>query len=457
MTPKRNVAVIDIGKTNAKLALIDMHNLAELAVLKQPNMIIYGPPYPHFDVEALWQFIVNGLREFQHQYGIDAISVTAHGASCALLDEEGNLAAPILDYEHDGPDEVAEEYNALRPEFSETGSPCLPIGLNLGAQIYWQFKTFPDIKNCTRWIVTYPQYWVARLTGVIANEVTSLGCHTDLWNPHQADYSTMVQDQNWKHLMAPLRQANEAIGPVLLEFASNIGLAPTTPVYCGIHDSNASLYPHLLNCEPPFSVVSTGTWVICMAIGGQKMTLDPTRDCLTNVNALGRAVPSSRFMGGREFETIMHGHDQTYEPGDLDHVLDNEIMLLPSVETSSGPFQGMTHSWTVDETTLSSGERFVATSFYLALMTAECLGLIGSPGPILIEGPFADNDLFCDMLHASTGQRVEPVSGTGTSIGAALLCCVPQMATPTALTRNTSHCPKLKAYANLWMRSCDAK
>ena len=28
----------------------------------------------------------------------------------------------------------------------------------------------------------YPQYWAYRLTGVLANEVTSLGCHTDLWN-----------------------------------------------------------------------------------------------------------------------------------------------------------------------------------------------------------------------------------------------------------------------------------
>ncbi len=41
-------------------------------------------------------------------------------------------------------------------------------------------------------ILTYPQYWAFRLTGVAANEVTSLGCHTDLWNPTAGAYSSLV-------------------------------------------------------------------------------------------------------------------------------------------------------------------------------------------------------------------------------------------------------------------------
>ena len=36
----------------------------------------------------------------------------------------------------------------------------------------------------------YPQYWAYRLTGVLANEVTSLGCHTDLWDYRAGDFST---------------------------------------------------------------------------------------------------------------------------------------------------------------------------------------------------------------------------------------------------------------------------
>ena len=42
-----HVAVIDIGKTNAKLALVDLATLKELAIVKRPNMVLPGPPWPH--------------------------------------------------------------------------------------------------------------------------------------------------------------------------------------------------------------------------------------------------------------------------------------------------------------------------------------------------------------------------------------------------------------------------
>ena len=52
------------------------------------------------------------------------------------------------------------------------------------------------------------------------------------------------------------------------EVAQATGLDPATPVICGLHDSNASLLPHLLARRPPFTVLSTGTWVIVFAVGG---------------------------------------------------------------------------------------------------------------------------------------------------------------------------------------------
>ncbi|RUU83845.1 carbohydrate kinase, partial [Mesorhizobium sp. M7A.T.Ca.TU.009.01.1.2] len=71
---------------------------------------------------------------------------------------------------------------------------------------------------------------------------------------------------------------------------------------------------------------------------------------------------------------------------------------------------------------LNSGQRFAAISFYLALMTATCLDLIGADGPTTVEGPFARNRLFVGMLAAATARAVVgSEAATGTSIGAALL------------------------------------
>jgi hypothetical protein len=44
--------------------------------------------------------------------------------------------------------------------------------------------------------------------------------------------------------------------------------------------------------------------VVNFGVGGDLDHLDPKRDTLANVDAYGRAVPSSRFMGGREFEVL---------------------------------------------------------------------------------------------------------------------------------------------------------
>jgi sugar (pentulose or hexulose) kinase len=421
MSELRRVAVIDIGKTTAKLALVDMEHLSEIAVRRTANRVLPGPPYPHFDIDALWRFILEGLTAFHADHGIDAITVTTHGASAALLDADGVLAAPVLDYEHDGPDTLAARYEAARPDFAETGSPRLPLGLNLGAQLFWQFRTFPEIAARTRLIVTYPQYWVARLTGTAVNEVTSLGCHTDLWNPHQRCWSSLCDSEGWTERMAPIARADDRIGTILPRVATATGLGPTTPVYCGIHDSNASLYAHLVARDAPFAVVSTGTWVITMAIGGQSIALDPTRDTLINVNALGDPVPSARFMGGREFERIMGNRPHVYGASDLASVLTNGIMLLPSVEALSGPIAGRAQRWTIEESRMSDAERFVAVSCYLANMTAIGLELTGAKGPTIVEGPLAGNPVYLGMLGAATARPVDPVPGTGTSIGASLL------------------------------------
>lgn len=45
--------------------------------------------------------------------------------------------------------------------------------------------------------------------------------------------------------------------------------------------------------------------MVSFAVGGDMDGLDPGRDTLANVDAYGRAVPSSRFMGGREFEVLV--------------------------------------------------------------------------------------------------------------------------------------------------------
>ncbi|SON57272.1 putative sugar kinase YoaC [Hartmannibacter diazotrophicus] len=448
----RRVAVIDIGKTNAKVVLVDLKAGAELLHRSMPNRPVDVAPYPHADVESLWPFILSSLGEINREAGVDAISITTHGATAVLLDETGGLALPVLDYEFAGPDTLAEAYAAARPPFAETGSPRLPAGLNIGAQLFWLQASFPDEFAKTATILPYPQYWAFRLTGVLASEVTSWGCHTDLWAPGKRDYSSLVDRERWRGKMAPMRKAGDVLGAILPDVANATGLSPATPVFCGIHDSNASLLPHLKSAEAPFAVVSTGTWVISMAIGAEAKLLDEVRDTLINVNAFGDPVPSARFMGGRCYELLRPQDDTPISEDDRTRVVHEAVMLMPSVPQGSGPFPNAEGHWTVPEETLTPGTRLLALSYHLALMTATCLDLIGAAGPVIAEGPFAANADYLKMLRAAVGRPVFASLGrTGTSLGAAGLAASRQPSSAHSQTGTVVPLEmKLADYARQW-------
>ncbi|OWV70660.1 carbohydrate kinase [Rhizobium sp. R634] len=448
----RRIAVLDIGKTNAKVVVLDSETGAEIAVLKRPNVTIKTGPYPHYDIEALWSFALDALKSLARDPGFDAISITTHGAAAALLGRDGALAMPVIDYEHEYPEAIRDAYTALRPSFGETFSPRLAMGLNVGAQLHYQKSAFPEEFAKVTDILTYAQYWTARLTGVAANELTSLGCHTDLWNPRTGSYSSLVDTLGIRDLMAPIRSAFDAIGPVLPEIAAELGLAAPVPVYCGIHDSNASLLPHLIHREAPFAVVSTGTWVINFGVGGNLDHLDPKRDALANVDAYGRAVPSSRFMGGREFEILsaeIGPVDEKSAQAAIGPVIDKGIMLLPNIAPGSGPFPGKTSRW-IGAEAASREERHAAACLYLALMTDACLGLIGAKGAVIVEGPFALNETYLTLLAALAGREIIALPGTtGTSQGAALLTGIrPVAGAETHFP--PADIPGLSAYRDRW-------
>ncbi|MFL4997873.1 MAG: FGGY family carbohydrate kinase, partial [Microvirga sp.] len=318
------VAVLDVGKTNVKAVIVDAGERREVAARTRPNRVLTDGSYPHFDVDGIFAFFLQSLKELNSEFEFDAVSITAHGASGALLSAEG-LALPILDYEFRYPADVEAAYDEIRPPFSETFSPRLPGGLNLGAQLHYQKAVFPEAFANAQAIVTYPQYWGWRLTGIAATEVTSLGCHTDLWRPKQGGFSSLVETLGIAGKLAPVRKPSDRLGYVTEEMSAKIGLARPVPLYCGIHDSNASLLPHLGQHEAPFAVVSTGTWVVIFAVGGYLDHLDSKRDTLANVDALGRAVPSARFMGGREFELLTKGQG-TATPEAIHRVLEERIV-----------------------------------------------------------------------------------------------------------------------------------
>ncbi|KRQ00997.1 FGGY-family carbohydrate kinase [Bradyrhizobium manausense] len=413
----QTVAVLDIGKTNVKLALFDRGRL--LWEKSAPNRIRSGPPYPHEDVESAWSFFLDALREAARTHQINAIVPTAHGAAGALIGE-GELAAPVMDYEFTDVDAIEVDYAALRPPFSETLSPKLPAGLNLGRQLAYQKWRCSELFVKARHFVGYPQYWAWRLSGVAVSEVTTIGAHTDLWAPREGQVSSLVRALGVDHLLPPMRRAFEPLGPIQPAIAAATGLASDTPVFCGIHDSNASLLPYLVSRQAPFTVLSTGTWVILMSVGLSLDQLDPRDDTLANVDALGRPIACGRFMGGREYAIITEsGGNADLEA--IERVIASGAMALPCFSGQGGPYATTAG---VLRGEVAAQDRAALATLYCVLVSDLMLTRMGAAiGDLIIEGTFVRNLLFCQTLGAlRPSQRVFAAEdASGTARGAAML------------------------------------
>lgn len=445
------VAVIDHGKSNTRVAIFDAEG-GQVAERSRPTPTAASGAYPSEDVEALIPFVLEALAAFSPQYGIESIIPVAHGAAGALIDRDG-LVLPVVDYEHTPSPALNEAYDALRPPFAETASPRLPAGHNLGRQLYMLETAFPDAVARAEAFLPLAQYWAWVLSGRMVSEVTSLGAHTDLWSPSRQTTSSLVARLGWGRLIPPLRKAGDAIGPIRPEIAQRTGLDPATRVLAGLHDSNASLVPYFSDGSGPVAVVSTGTWIIVMNVGGDSAYLDPAADMLANVDILGRPTPSARFMGGREFATIA-GEDAPASIETAWAVLQAGTLALPSFSAQGGPWASL-EGRILGHLPPMPGARSALACLYCALVTDNLLTRLGVTGPVFVDGPFAQNDVWLAALSGLRAGGICPQGAASPAAGAAMLARAAPKTSPAA----TAYPERLDlgSYRQRWMAAIDQR
>lgn len=462
------IAVLDVGKTLAKLSLWTRDG-ALVARADRANEKVRAEGCAALDAAGIEAWIAATLRDFATKGRVGAIVPVAHGAAAAVV-RAGELAAPPLDYEEPIPEAERAAYDAERDAFAETGSPGLPLGLNLGAQLHYLERRRPGVLADGAQILPWPQYWAWRLSGVAASELTSLGCHSDLWRPAAGAPSGLARRRGWAEKLAPLARAGDVLGPITAEWARRTGLSADVKVYCGLHDSNAALlaargFPEIAGNEA--TVLSTGTWFVAMrtpALAGEAdlAALPEGRDCLVNIDAFGRPVPSARFMGGREIELLTAGAARIDAPGDQAALLAAAAAVvagggrvLPTFAPGVGPFPHHRGRWVGEPA--DPTQRRAAIALYAALTADAALDLIGAKLRILIEGRFAQAEVF---VRALAGLRpadriyVSPVEND-VSYGA-LRLLNPSLRPASALVRVQPLEVSLKSYREQWRRDVDA-
>lgn len=451
--------VVDIGKTRSKVTLWSREGKI-LANQSRANAPVVIDGIQRLDESGIASFIRQSLADFAG-HPVEYIVPVAHGAAVVAI-KDGAIAFAPFDYEAQPPADIVSAYRAMRAPFAETGSPALPAGLNLGQQLFWSDSQYPELAASST-LIPWPQYWAWFLSGAEASELTTFGCHSDIWSVSEQRYSSLARERGWDQRFAPLRKARDVIGTLRTELAAQTGLSPDIKVLAGLHDSNAALlaargFAEIEDDEA--TVLSTGTWFIAMRLARSAMDLQAlpeARDCLVNIDPFGVPVPSARFMGGREIETLIEidtrqvdiTPDQPHLLAAVPAVLEREAMVLPTLAPGNGPFPSAKGGWINRPDDWF--ERRAGACLYAALVADAALDLVGANNKLLVEGRFAEAEVFVRALASLRPDMQIFVANAHNDVSfGALRLIMPSLRPIGELRRIVPLNEDLTAYAKAW-------
>lgn len=302
MKPTPVIAIFDIGRTNKKLFLFNEQYQPEFERTARFTETLDEDGFPCESIDGLREFILTSLQELlqMEQYEIKAVNFTSYGASLVFIDQEGNPLTPLYNYLKPYPAVLKQQfYSTYSGEAlfaQETASPVLG-SLNSGMQLFRLKHQRPSIFSKVQYALHLPQYLSYLITGFACSDLTSIGCHTGLWDFHLQHY----------HQWTVKERIQEKLAPVLMHeitLPAIIGGKQKLEAGVGLHDSSAALIPYLVSFQQPFLLLSTGTWCISLhPFNEQPLTQEELQqDCLCYLSYEGKPVKASRLFAGQIHE-----------------------------------------------------------------------------------------------------------------------------------------------------------
>ena len=292
------IAIFDIGKTNKKVFLFnENYQIVWENSVKFPE-IEDEDGFPCEDIEALENWINSRLTEIKSlsQYILKAINFSTYGASFVYVDDAGKPLTPLYNYLKSYPEvlirEFYDKYKGEEKFAVKTASPVLG-SLNSGMQIYRLKEENPTLFDKVKYCLHLPQYLSSLFTGEYFTDITSIGCHTNLWNFKKMKYHKWLKREN---ILAKI--------PPIIYTEDTINIEDDIVVGIGLHDSSSAIIPYTINFSEPFVLLSTGTWNISMnPFNDTALTPEELqKDCLCYLQYKQKPVKAARLFSGNEHE-----------------------------------------------------------------------------------------------------------------------------------------------------------
>lgn len=306
-------AVLDIGKTNKKCFVFDEGYRIVLERTTQLPETTDEDGDPCEDINLLNNWVLQTVQEVlsDTRFNIQGFTVATYGASFVHLGANDQMLTPLYNYLKPFPDDLRKQffdtYGAESKIALETASPVLG-NLNSGLQLYWLKHRKPLVFHQIKWSLHLPEYVALLIQSAIdpelphnpaGSDITSIGCHTLLWDFRENDYHNWVKLEGIVDKFPAIASSR---------FLDGVLPAPVRPsgvsVGSGVHDSSAALIPYLASFTKPFVLISTGTWCISLnPFNHEPLTAaELAEDCLCYLTYEGKPVKAARYFGGKEHD-----------------------------------------------------------------------------------------------------------------------------------------------------------
>ena len=389
------IAIFDIGKTNKKVFLFDEEYKIRVEKSVQLTEIKDEDDFPCEDINALIKWVKDSFHELSmlSEYEIIAVNISAHGASFVHIDEHDNPVAPLYNYLKPYPDDLKKKFYARygeEKEFSRIMASPVLGNLNSGMQLYWLKHERPEIYKQIKYSLHLPEYISYLFSGKPVSGITSIGCHTNLWDFTKNNYHEWVEKERVLEKLAPIVSSKEVTSITFNHKEVKVGI--------GLHDSSAALIPYLSCFSEPFVLLSTGTWCISLnPFNNTPLTEDELKmDCLCYLTYEGKPVKASRLFAGFEHEKEVKRLAEHFHTSEEYYKV---ISYLPELVKRIDSYQSenLSHYATYEQAYtqfISSLVKQQVTSTNLVLHNSNVTR-------IFVDGGFSSNPIFMNLLSVA--------------------------------------------------------
>ena len=425
------IAVFDIGKTNKKFFLFNQQYQILLETNIQIAEISDEDGFPCDNIKQLTDWVKEVIAEIKDcpSVQIKAINFSAYGASFVNIGENGELVTPIYNYLKPYPPELLksfyDSYGGEKTFSLITASPVLG-SLNSGLLLYYLQHRKQKLFDQVKYSVHLPQYISYLLSGKAISEITSIGCHTGLWDFTKGTYHDWVFAEDIIEKLAPLAPAGQVLE---LDWDGR-----PIKIAQGLHDSSSALIPYLKTFSMPFILISTGTWCISMnPFNTRPLTEEELeQDCLCYMSFDGKPVKSSRLFAGNEHEQQVKRLGDYFQKGPNYYT---EVMYKPDLVNRIDKTQELATVITGKYPSVFAGrdlkqftsyeEAYHQLLFDIIQQQKRSVSLVLSDQKtdrIFVDGGFAHNHVYMQFL-ANSFPEIKVFAATvsqASAIGAAL-------------------------------------